>query len=398
MTRLLLLSLSLVLFFTSCVRKAPTMIDFKIFEYNQIKKIERISFDNSDYIDSCKFVLLETSDQSLIGEISQLKIFEGNYYIYDKLTKKVKVFNKAGKFLHDIGSFGNGKGEYTAISTFFVNQKDLKVCLFDPLKKSVHEYTLEGKYLQSIEHNFSEYSFFQNIIYGNNELFCYSNINWNTDNAYTVISSNDYSLKEGFCPYPVRPNQQLGFIAMDNPFGSFDGKLHYVSLFSDTIYTHINGKETPYILVETGKPNIPPTYLKSQNLENDPVRACFQIWKDDNYSSGFTELGETERFVLVGSKLGEYDGYGGSNRVFYLLDKEKNEGLYVKNANTPNLGLPTLVDGNRLIKVWQPNEIDIYKSQIKNGAIKCPNQIISLLEEYDPDFHNPVIVVYYMKE
>jgi hypothetical protein len=112
---LLLITLLLV----GCREKPRSNLDLAIFNRGRIKEIEKIAFDNRKFIDSCEFVRLETSDESLFGEITQLETFDGKFYIFDRQTMKLKVFGHTGNFLYNIGKLGQGPGEYSAIGFFF---------------------------------------------------------------------------------------------------------------------------------------------------------------------------------------------------------------------------------------------------------------------------------------
>ena len=363
--------------------------DLIIFKRDQIKEIERISFDDNQFIDSCVFVQLETSEKALIGEITLLETFEGKFYIYDSQTYKLNVFGPTGDFLYDIGRRGNGPGEYLGVHVFIINSKEKKICLFDPLKMAVHEYSLEGKFLQTKEHYQAYYSAMKKAVYAGDAIYCSSSLDRVNIWAFTVISSKDYSIKERFCPYPVQTNEEIRFGLMKHPIGFINSEFHYASLFSDTIYRYENGREIPYLLIETGKPNIPDSYLKNRELADKPNKAYIEVKNDTKYSKGFTELGETERFLLT--------NFGG-NSSFYFLDKKENKGYFVKNFEIPDLGMPKLVEGNKLIKVWDQDAIEFYKRDIKEGRVKCPESISKMIEGYDPSYHNPVLVVYYMKQ
>ena len=391
--------LILILLLVSCVEeKTQSDFDFIVFGRNQIKEIDRIAFNNGDFIDSCVFVPLETSEPGLIGEITQLDFFEDKYYIYDKQAIQLKVFNHLGNFLYDIGKRGQGSGEYLSINVFVINTKERKICLFDPMKKAVHEYSLEGKFLRSIAHQNPECSFFKKAVYAGDDIYCYSSINWGYNTTFSVLSSKDYSLKERFCPYPVKPNQQMSVEVMVYPFSLVDGKFHYVSLFSDTIYSYEKGRKTPYLLIETGIPNIPLSYLKDRNIENDPSKAYYEVWRDRKYSSGFTELGETDRFILSAFILGESDENGVVvKRPFYFLDKQTNTGFHVRTSVIPDLWMPHLVRDNKLMQVWNQNDIEAYMNNIKEEDVECSEIVKTLLKGYDPEYHNPIIIVYYMK-
>ena len=376
--------------FTSCKESTQRNVntDLIIFKRDQIKEIERISFDNTEFIDSCVFVPLETTELSLIGQITLLETFEGRYYIYDRQTKKLKVFGPTGDFLFDIGRKGNGPGEYLGINTLMINPKEKKICLFEAMKMAVIEYNLEGKYLQTKEHYQAYYVDMMKAVYAGDVIYCFSSVEWSDNFAYSIISSNDYSVKKRFSPYPIKPIENEGFIAMHHPFSLLNDEFHYTSLFTDTIFKYENGMEIPYLLIETGKQNIPPSYLKNRELINKPMKAYLEVMNDTKYSEGFTELGETERFLLTNFLSGSY----------YFLDKKENKGYYVKDYRTPDLGMPQLVEGNKLIKVWDQDAIEIYQGYIKEGKLKCPDSIKELIDNYDPSYHNPVLVVYYMKQ
>ena len=384
---LVLLSLFLVSYGSCPPQTGKGLI---IYKKNQIKKIESISFDNKEYIDSCIFVQLETSAKSIIGEVTQLETFDGKYFIFDKQTKTVKVFGRTGKFLYHIGKEGRGAGEYIAINAFFINKKEKKVCIFDPMNRAVYEYTLEGVFLQRKKHDTPQYTHIIKIVYAGDYIYCYSQLGWINNTIFTVLSSKDYTTKGEFRPYPFKLNEQMGIAFMTHPLSLVDGEFHYVSLFSDTIFRYDENKEKPYLLIETGKPNITPTYFKNRNLTNNPIKAFWQIEQDNNYSSGFTELGETNRYLLACFKMNQ-------SFSFYFLDKNKTEGFLVENGKIPNFGKPNLVDGNKMIRVWTPEDIDFYLKNIKEGTVTPAKPIASILKGYDPEYHNPILAVYYMQ-
>lgn len=391
MTKYIFSLLSLTLFLVCCVEKPRTNVDLLVFNSRQFKKIDKIECNHTDYIDSCVFIPLETTGESLISEVTQLEMFDEKYYIFDIKTKKMKVFDRSGRFLHDIGKLGKGRGEYVSINAFCLNRKEKKIGIFDPLKNAVHEYTLSGKYLQTIRHNHREFSGIEKVVYTDTHLYCFSKIDFSKHNtAFVVLSPQDYSVIDRIQPYPVKPSEDMFVSLMNHPYSLVNGAFHYVSLFSDTIYTYDNGREIPYLYIETGNPNISSSYLKNQEIENEPIIAFTRVWQDRNYSPGFTELGETDRFVLANFKL---------NNFFYFLDKKKNEGFYVETGTTPDLTLPSLVNGNTLVVVWTPDDIEVFQDMIKKKElVECPESVKIILENYDSEYHNPILAVYYMKD
>ena len=392
MKRLTYLILTLTLIFAGCKEKSRPTANLAIFSHDRIKEIEKIEFDNKEFLDSCEFVRLETSDESLFGEITQLETFDGKFYIYDRQTMKIKVFDSAGRFLYDIGKKGQGPGEYVYINFFFLNPKEKKIGLYDPGKGAVHEYTLDGTFLRTINPpRDQDLSCISKAVYIDDYIYCFARINEENNYSYTILSSKYYSVKERFDPYPVKPQNPMYAKVMNHPYSVVDGEFHYTSLFSDTIYTFENGKETPHLYVETGKPNISPDYLKNRELEvvDDPVTVCVEVWRDNRYSPGFTELGETHRFILTKFNF---------NSSYYLLDKKTNEGFHVENSFLPDLGTPSAMEGNKIVRIWSAWEISSYREMITNNKKEYPVSLDSLMKAYDPDYENPVLVVYYMKD
>lgn len=59
------------------------------------------------------YIRLETSDMSLLGAYP--KLYLDSSYIYAVAFRQVKVFDRAtGKFLKELGSYGQGPDQYTA--------------------------------------------------------------------------------------------------------------------------------------------------------------------------------------------------------------------------------------------------------------------------------------------
>jgi hypothetical protein len=74
---------------------------------------------------------LETNDESILGAIKKTIVENERIYILDSKTKSLKVFSNNGKFLFNIGSWGQGPGEYKEIRDFCVNQSAKKIYILD---------------------------------------------------------------------------------------------------------------------------------------------------------------------------------------------------------------------------------------------------------------------------
>lgn len=365
--------------------------DLTFISQNKIVTIDKMAFDDARFIDSCVFIPLETSDLGLIGEITQIETFLDRYYIYDKKTKKLKVFNSNGKYLFDIGKEGEGPGEYQGICSFYINEKENKIGIFDPLKMAVHEYNLNGDFLQTIKHNQILLTSIKKPLYFDKHIYCFFPVSYISDMIYSLISAKDYKIIDRWSTYPVKVDEQMFAEIMYHPFSLINDELHYITLFSDTIYSYIDSVKKPYLLIETGKPNIPSEYFKGKLFEHNPTDAFMEVWKDKKYSPGFTELFETDRYILVNFRL---------NHDFYIIDKDKMEVFHVLEPEEFYLNFmkSSSVSNNKLIKALNIEDISYYQNNIVNSKSEYPKQIRELMSNFDTDNDNPIIIIYYMKK
>ena len=96
-----------------------------------------------------KMVVLETSEEYLIGEIHKIIYEDDMLIIADIMSASVLFFNTDGKFLHKICKIGRGPGEYTELTDICV--KDGKVWLLDNISCQVICYDYTGKMLHKFD-------------------------------------------------------------------------------------------------------------------------------------------------------------------------------------------------------------------------------------------------------
>lgn len=383
--------LSVCLLLAGCKKESRNQenADLIFIPQDKITTVEKIAFDDARFIDSCVCIPLETSEAGLLGRVKQIEACDDKYYIIDNLVDKLKVFDAAGKYLFDIGAKGGGPGEYTSINSFFVNEKEKKIGVFDPLKLAVHEYNLDGYYLRTVKHNQKNIISISRSKCIENYIYCFSDVSYINDITYFMLSEKDYSIVDKWLPYPVKVNTQMVAKIMENPFSVVDGRLHYTSLYSDTIYSYNNGKKQPYLLIEKDKPNIPPTYFDGKIFEHEPTKAFIEVFMDNRYSPGFTELFETDRYLIANFRL---------SADFYIVDKDKMETFHIKDKKFPGLVMPTSISDNKLIKVFDQQEVAAYQDYIKSNNLEYPEQIRELMSKYDVDEDNPILIIYHMKK
>lgn len=109
---------------------------------------EKVKFRLSEIVEKVEYVPLETTEESLIGNLEKVKKAKDKYYIFDR-EHTVLVFSESGDHLYTIGQKGGGPGEYSWIYDFSVDPKTGEVYLLD-LGKNV--LVFEGpKFIRRIE-------------------------------------------------------------------------------------------------------------------------------------------------------------------------------------------------------------------------------------------------------
>jgi hypothetical protein len=131
------------------------------------------SFRMSSIFGKAKAIRLEETDYAVIGKINEIQVFDNYIFILDTdKAKKLFMFDKNGKYLRQIGSLGQGPGEYTYITDFCLDTINREIYILDSSKKMLYKYNFDsGKFIGSInmQHDKGHYphyvTFFNNRIY-----------------------------------------------------------------------------------------------------------------------------------------------------------------------------------------------------------------------------------------
>ena len=104
-------------------------------------------FDLSPYIDTVKYVKLELTDESVIGAVDKVVIYEERIYILDTKTSSLFIFDMEGNYLHKIANIGQGPGDYTQLDFFDIDKENRHIVLTDLMAYWVMRYDFEGNFL-----------------------------------------------------------------------------------------------------------------------------------------------------------------------------------------------------------------------------------------------------------
>jgi hypothetical protein len=220
---------------------------------DRIKPEEGVPLMASAIFKSVKTIILEEHDYAVIGMINELQVFEDNIFILDNFyAKKLFVFDKNGKFIRQIGSKGQGSGEYSSIEDFCINREKREIYILDDNGSRVFVYNLDtGKYLNTVKLSPDESSC-KYLAYCDNKL-------------YTATVPYDYRKKSNlFLEFNLETGEQKEYLDADiynygwnrshfGPDNFFSAKLSnspkFLALYMNTVMSIDKDGVHPYLTV-----------------------------------------------------------------------------------------------------------------------------------------------------
>lgn len=261
----------LALLFTCCTganksetkeqSELPVIKPFVINLEEGIDNFQKIKL--STIADSIQYVQLETSPKCLLNELREIKLTKESIFVSD--FEGIYKFSRDGKFLTQIGSKGNGPGEYKNIRTFTIDTKNQLIYAVFHWKKMIGIYNFDGNYLQNIKCNFNVEKI---ALYGNDALACSLPCGGYVDNDYNlyIIDKNTGVTIEKFEDYyNIKGMHSFNFSTLQ----TCENTLFFNDTFCDTLFSVDNNLMlAPHCVFNFGK-------LKICDTKSDIARVSF---------------------------------------------------------------------------------------------------------------------------
>ncbi|MDR2653611.1 MAG: 6-bladed beta-propeller [Prevotellaceae bacterium] len=122
---------------------------YKVLQYDGISKdlILSIESTNRSLFDSVKYIKLETTDDCLIGRISQILFTDSLLVVVDsESANAVYVFDTLGKFRCKIGAVGQGPGEYVSLWHVTLKPDKQQIVIEDIIQHKILYFNYSGKF------------------------------------------------------------------------------------------------------------------------------------------------------------------------------------------------------------------------------------------------------------
>lgn len=198
--------LFLVLFILySCIRSGNYEIEIKD-ETQFIINEEDLSINIgvNGFIDSVKYIILETTEDNIIGSVDKILFKNNKIYVLDKnISKALFIFNRYGHYLYKIDRQGRGPGEYEMINGFDLDN-EFNIYIGDLVRKTILKFDSIGNFISE----FKTDTYFEDFcIVNNNHLLIHNayekgvvqsvlgRYNLQTNKLQTILkSSNEFNV------------------------------------------------------------------------------------------------------------------------------------------------------------------------------------------------------------
>ena len=340
----IILLLFVALCFGSCQQdtsKKGLVIDFG--------KIEKVKL--SDVFSDLRFVKLELSENSMIGKINQIEVFNDKIYIIDsEKTNSLYVFSQTGKLLEKIEGNDSAVGRFLSPHSFWIDKSGFLFILD----------IFQGKLLK---YRLSDLSYLGDIILPkldipcsfakipNNDFFVYYYLQSDLfQNCQYIIADRSGNVKKQF--YDTSKSGRFWHGNSCN-FYEYLGKLRTYPYFSNEVYQIQNDKET---LI----------YSLEWNNSCFPEGRLFERFKDSSelMKTLFTSKSDWIRFMSV------YENSCFLAVKYYIKRDLCFSGLSKQRNHVVNLKCDDVIDDLGIGGVF-PNLIGVYKDELIGSISIC---------------------------
>jgi hypothetical protein len=266
----------------------------------------------SEIAEKIEYVVLETSKESLLGRILDMKVTKDFIFIQHH-NGALAQFDRTGSFIRYIGRLGRGPEEYIMIREFSIDEKNRRIYIQSNYNRIIQIYSFDGEQTGSFNFN-EDYGF---IVWSRDSLFmCFREPTRGTEEfVFTERNSKGEILQYVRNNFFWQNDNAMSYVLMNsdiNVYYRLNNRLHFKGWYNDTIYTYDgNNKFVPKFFIDLGKFKLP-----------DELR--FEKKGEIESSAGYYWIGVKEALRYVFIMYGNY--YEGENSDQGSICYDKNEG------------------------------------------------------------------------
>jgi len=351
----------------------------------------------SDFFSSAHFIPLETSNESLIGVVGQLELFNDTIYILDhRSAKGIFVFTLSGKFIRKIGVNGKGPGEWILPSNFCIDKNQRLLYVLDSQLQRITIMQLEGQVIKQISlKNNSVRSHY--IECKNGRIFLDARHFGDNENLedYMVfeIDSTGTEINKWFSI--DKDNKGWNHSYYLNGSGTFyssPSSIRFVELFMDTIYSITDDGMLPFITIKSSEMFDRESVKEIQSTVNNGLINSRELYEKNGYwaINSYIENDDLIYFTFHGKHM--------MNNI--IINKSTNQIRFLKGLFdditykeiVSGAAMPNFYSGENKLIVGAISDPKRFRESINNNITKLPveekERLINISE-----LNNPILIV-----
>ena len=284
-------------------------------------------------------VALETTDKSLIGTPSIIKISGNDIYIYSYDEGVMRFDVRTGKFLNQIGRKGRGPGEYVHLADFDIY--DGKLYAYSMLDRKLNVYSIDGSFIEQIKTP-QNTLFKMNLDNRGNIWFSSEGIR-ETGQEGAVATTHEYMLLDTesgtySAMFDEIEENEKGFLRIGaTPFiGKQDGAILTAMAHDPTIYRLTPESYEPYITINI---NLDGNITVEESRREELFSIMNSRSGNVDYFDCFKSLTESDKAIICMAACSFKE-----TRALTLvkIDKKSNETKFIRLSNSGYKEFPYL--------------------------------------------------------
>lgn len=339
---------------TSSVQNVTTveLDDTSIIVLDEEKVTEKKIVKLSELIDDFQIIRFEDKDEAFFK--ANWMYFSDNYICVKQNNAPIKLFEKSGKYIGNVGNVGQGPGEYKSIYDVLLDEEAQSIYVTSFSGEYILRYDLTGDYLENIklEGNINKGRLFSDSSVLSLVHLCFKDREDKFTGANIQIQNADsiqYVYVEGITS------------AMTDKNGKRQG-------FNDEIWSYRNAGDFPFMMTYTDT-------LYHYNSQKNKIQATFTMTMDpEKKGDSFFIFNEWPHHYFVTI-------VGGSRNILVYKDSSTAYEVEFINDFMGNMECyPTCQDGY-FYQNWEPAQLkDKLEEVLSSGD--CPENQKSKLESF----------------
>jgi len=370
-----------------------------------VEELNPNSFTVLDSILSAvEYVVLETSEESLIGQMDEIIVTKNYIVILDRFqTQSIFIFDRFGSFNQKIHNIGKGPGEFTQPTDIIVDEASDQIILLHGFPSKIIKYNLRGEFTGEIglPMRFSAFCYLEdksivfvnepnNRKYGNPE----GHYNQIFTKLVILTASGEFVYAGGpiNTKYEENNSSNMQFGIVDN-----DEIVSFQPVFSDTIFQMIGYEAVPQVVLTFNDHTV--DQGKVAGKTNDEFN---QIGMKNDFFQIYGRHSQTDQFLALTIHAMSQELLF---QVFY--NKYNNEALVFRrmmsnNPLNPANPFPTTSYKEYFVSVVEPAKfvdakysLQTSKEQIWEGSLRFtpPQEMLDRIDENS----NPILCFFKLR-